>query len=449
MSNRRLSSDFVIELIQTCLKNTKVLDVCVKHLKYHYLYDEPQKKVFRFMFSNYDVTNQVPTIGIIGQHHATDKDVINLLSQVKKIVYNPEGIESILDTFEVFIKDSRFRVLYDKVGDLYNQGDQDEAISLLSKESGEIKEFSLSSTYYSTVFKDYEERQDSRGKDNETALMEKLTFGIHELDEHTFGGFNKGTSVLHLARSGAGKSTFLRWVGLCNARVGRRVVHFQAEGTEQECLDAYDAGWTSIDLRDVEFGVIPKARREKIIKAHKNIMSSGGEIYVFAAETFDSMTVQDARNILIDIIETIGPVDLAIFDYLELFGVAGESYTGESGERRRREAIANKFTNIAVEFKIGVVTAIQAMDLAPDLMNNPDFVYTRHHISEFKNVVKPFSYFVTHNQTRDEYENQIARLYCDKFRKYKSGQTIRFYQSLSNSRYYNSGKTLKEFYHKN
>lgn len=449
MEEKKLSDDFIVEIIKCCLTSQKFLEICIKNLKYQYLYTDCQKKVVKSIFEHFQITNNLPTIGIIGQIHSSDVDVITLLTKVKKVSIEKEQENEIIDLLEVFLKDSRFRLLYDKLGDLYNEGKKKEAIDLLSSESELIQKFSLKDSLYTTVFKDYLNRQISRENEKDTILLEKLTFGIHELDDLTRGGFNKGTSTLILAGSGVGKSTILRWVGLCNARLGRRVVHFQAEGTERECLDAYDAGWTSIDLHDIELGSIPESKKHKILKAQRDIISNGGEIYVYASESFDSMSINEAREILLDIKQVHGNPDLVIFDYLEIFTVKGQYGTSESSERKRREDIANKITNIAIEFKCGTIAATQAQDIPTDKLNNEGFVLTRTHISEFKGCVKPFSYFITLNQTQDEYECEILRIWVDKFRKYKRPKKpIYIYQSRKNGRFYDSKKTLQEFYKK-
>lgn len=446
---RLLNSDFVVELIKACLVSDKVLNICKKHLKYQYLLTTAQKKVVKSIFETHEVTSKAPSIGVLGQTFSTDTEIITLLSKIKKIVIEPTQFDEILETLEVYIIDSRFRILYDKLGDLYNEGKQKQAIELLTSESKDINEFKIKDKYYTTVFKDFQTRQEERVQSKDSILLEKLTFGVHELDDYTRGGFNKGTSVLILARSAGGKSTFLRWMGLCNARLGRRVVHFQGEGTEKECLDAYDAGWTSINLHDIEFGAIPENKKMKIVKAQRDILSNGGEIYVYASESFDSMSIDGSRDILLDIVALHGHVDLVIFDYLEIFTVKGQYGTSEASERKRREDVANKITNIAVEFKCGTATAIQANDILPEKYNNPDFVLTRSHISEYKGAIKPFSYFLTLNQTDDEYENEILRIHVDKFRKYKKPKKpVKIYQSRNNSRFYDSSKTLREFYNK-
>lgn len=443
--HNKLSPEFVVELIKLMLVNEKALTVCSKYLKYQYLPLAAQKNIIKTIIDTHTVTTKAPTLGVIQQTFTGDKDVLDLLVKVKNTSIDPGQYDDLLRTFEVFIKDSRFRILYDRIGDLYNEGKQKEAIELLAKESGEINEFQIKDTYYTKVFGDYQDRQEKRIREQDSILLEKLTFGIHACDDVTRGGFNKGTSALVLARSGGGKSTMLRWVGLCNARLGRRVVHFQAEGTEKECLDAYDAGWTSISLHDIEFGNIPSAKKGKILKAQKDIIAGGGEIFVYASEKFDSMSIDECREILKDIENIYGPVDLTIFDYLEIFTSLGRYGSSEASERKRREDVANKITNIAVEFKCGTITATQAVDIKPEKYNSEDYVMTRSDISEFKGCVKPFSYFITINQTDDEYEEEIVRLCFDKIRKYKKpAKPIRMYQSRNNGRFYNAKKTIME-----
>lgn len=445
--DQELSKDFVSELIKLCLIDEKCLTICQAHLKYQYLPLPAQKKIFKYILDTFSTTGKAPTLGTIHQTFSTDMDVVNILSRVKKLVVESNQYDNILTTFELFIKDSRFRILYDRISDLYNEGKMDDAVKLLTVESKAINEFEIKATFYTAVFRDYNKRQELRTKNTDSTLLQKLTYGIHALDDLTRGGQNKGTSTLILARSGVGKSTFLRWMGLCNARLGRRVVHFQAEGSEQECLDAYDAGWTSVTLHDIEFGNIAENKKERILKAQTNILASGGEIYVYASESFDSMSIEDCREIMKDIENIHGPIDLALFDYLEIFTVKGQYGSSEASERKRREEVANKMTNIAIEFKCCVASATQANDIPAEKYNSEDFVMTRSHISEFKGCVKPFSNFLTLNQTDDEYEQEIMRIWVDKFRKHKKpSKPIYHYQSRKNGRFYDAKRTLDTFY---
>lgn len=441
----KLSQGFVVELINCIFHSQKIFDISKQHLKYHYLESEPQKKVVKYLFDLQDVQKSIPTIGMVGQVYSTDKDVIALLSQVKKSVVSNGQHEAIITSFEQFIKKSKFIALYSKVGELFNQGKQDEAIEVLNTESEEISAFALRQNSYTKVFADFEKVNEKRIANSDKIINKYAPFGIKELDDYCMG-IEYGRSALLLARSGGGKSTAMKWTGLCNARLGKRVVHFSAEGTEEEALTAYHAGFAGINLDEMELGTIPTTKRAKILKAHRDILGAGGEIYLYASEQFDQLTIDDCREIIIDIEKIHGKVDLVIFDYMEKFSLKGTFYNSEAGERKRRSDLGDKITNIATEFKCAVLTAIQANDIKPADYNKPDFVLTRSSIAEYKAAVNPFSYFISINATDDEYENNIARLYCDKMRKRKRGKLIRIYQALEQGRFYDSYKTSQTFY---
>lgn len=448
MEYRLINDEFLAELFKSSLTSKSILDIVSKHLHFHYISNETYKKLFEKIITSYQLTNDVPTIGTLAQDFTNDENVSRLLVKIKSINVSDKK-DILLQTFEKFLVNVKFIDLYSKIGRLYNEGKQDKAINLLEQEASVIANFTIKDSYYSTVFNSFESRQIDRQSNIKSQVgARKVPFSIHCLDEDTRGGMDKGTSTLFMARSGRGKSTAMRWIAMAAARIGYRVAHFQQEGTEKDALDAYDSGWTSVDLSDIEFGHIPKDKIKLVEKANKDIIASGGEIYIKAANDFEEMSINDCRELLIDMEKIHGKFDLVIFDYLEIFTVRGKYFNSESGERKRREDIANRMTGIATEFDVAVVTATQANDIRPELYNNPDFVLTRSHISEFKGAIKPFSNFITINMTDDEYDNNMIRLYSDKFRKYKSGKTHRICSSFNNSRFYDAKKTLNLFYKK-
>lgn len=441
----KINDEFLTELFKACITSKSVLEIVIKHLKFHYIIGESYKKIFEKISQVYQLEGVIPTIGLLSQYFNNDENTLKLLIKIKNTSLS-ENKDLLLKTFEKFLINVKFIDLYQKIGRLHNDGKQDKAIELLESESKEIANFTIKDSYYTTIFKSFEQRQLERrllNKDNIGA--NKIPFSIHCLDEDTRGGMDKGTSTLVMARSGGGKSTFLRWVGMSAARMGFRVVHFQAEGTEKEALDAYDAGWTSVDMESIEFGFLPPEKVKLIEKANRDIVAQGGEVYIKASENFDELSVNDCNDMLEDMEKIHGKFDLAIFDYMDVFTVRGKYYNSESGERKRREDIANKITNIATSRNIAVLTATQSNDVRPDLYNNPDFVLTRSNISEYKGAIKPFSNFLTLNYTDDEYENNILRIYADKYRKYRSKKTHKICTSFSNSRFYDSKRTMSIF----
>jgi hypothetical protein len=441
-----LTQDFVLELSKSCLQSQKILEICKSHLKYQYLENETQKKFFRYVFELNDLDSSVlPTFGILSQTFAKDEKFISLLSQIKKV--RETNHEHLLTSLQDFIKEKKFRILYSSLGELFNLGKHDEAYQLLAQESTSINEFSLKETYYDRIFHDFETRHQERSKNaDHSVLTEKCTYGIPGIDDATRGGFEYGTAICILARSGGGKSTYLKWIGLANARLGKKVVHFQAEGTKKEVKELYDSAWTSIDLEDIELGVLPESKRKGIEKFQRDVLVGGGEIFTYAKEQFDQMTMQECRDVLVDIESIYGKIDLVIFDYLEIFTVKGSYGKDDGSERRRRADLGNKIVNISTEFHCGVATAVQANDIAPDFYNNPAKVLTRHHIAEFKAILNGFSAFLTLNSSDDEREEGVVRIYADKFRKhFAPSEPWTICSSLRNSRFFDAARTKELF----
>lgn len=436
-----LSRDYVLELLKAAVGNKKVMEVCARHLKYELLETESQKRIFKHMLSVFNLTGSAPTIGTLAQAFAANEDALALLTKMKKLEIKGKE-DQVLSTFETFIKDIRFQSVLTKVADLYNNNKAEEAVKVLAAEGKAISEFTIKENYYIKVFEQFDERMQKRALKAVTEefnfVNNKLTTGIHEFDIIIKGGFKRGTSFLAMARSGVGKTTFLRWVAIANARLGKKVVFFQAESTADEAMEGFDMAWTALTTEDVETGSIPEHLEVQFRKIRKEIVARGGEIILVATEQFDSMTIEECDERIEFIEKQVGPIDMALFDYLEIFSASGQYGKGEASERRRREDVANKMTNIATKRNIVVGSATQSVDIAPEILKNADFVMTRHHASEFKNVIKPFSYFFTFNATDAEVEQQTMRIYMDKFRKHRAGQVVRIVQARHIGRFYDA-----------
>lgn len=438
-----LSENFIVELFKSCISNRNVLELVKQHLQFHFLPDESHKKIWNAIIQIFELTNSVPTMGVLTEKLKSDNKCLNVLLDIKRCKI-PDA-SAILPSFETFIKEVRFVSLYTETGKLWNKGDQDKAIAELAKESEKILKFSLSSGLYAKVFLDFDKRQEQR-QHKEHLEDKKIPLGIHCMDFDIRGGGRVGTSGLLLARSGTGKTTFLRWVGIAAARIGLRVVHFQIEGTEEECLEAYDAAWTGTTLEDIEFGNLSKENVRKIKNVNNDLIQGKGEIFVIAPEEFGSLYIEECDEMIEDLEKTYGKISLALFDNIELFETKGQFPNSEMGERKRRESLGNKITNIAIKRKLFSLATTQANDIRPDKYNNPDFVMTRSDISEFKGMVKPFSYFWTWNVTDDEYNASMGRIFNDKFRRHKSGQVRKIYTDSESARFYDSSRTLNNLW---
>ncbi len=449
---QKLNENFLIELFKICLRNKKILEIAIPHIKYSFLPNEEYKEIWSAIIKYHNATNKLVTLGILSQEYSSDLKVLKVISEIKDCQIPDK--ENILNQLEEFVKSSLFYEAYEQLlPDLFNAGKKDEAYTLMRNVSDNIGNFSIREQYFTQLYGRFIDRYNDKQLKKELGqdIQKKIPTGIDEWDRITRGGVDKGDTLLALAQSGVGKSKFLRHVGLHASRRGFKGLHVSAEGTLEENLDMYDAGFAGQKLWDIERANLRPDILEKVKKGIKDIRLKGGEVFIEAFEQFNTATLADVRNLIIEIEKVHGKIDFLCLDYLELFDPGdGKKYsTSNDGERKRREALANKLKNIAIEFNIAIFTATQSSTVTPELLNDPEFVQTRYNISEFKGVIRAFSYFITFNQTKDELDKKMMRIYNDKIRKYASGQIVHIYQRYDRERFYDREKTLKELFIQN
>ena len=448
----QFSIEFLNELFKLSLYKKDCCEIISQHLDYSYIPVDLKgyKQVLKAIVTSFRATNKLPTIGSISQNFQSNPDVLEALEGIQQAKL-PDR-EGTLKTLENYIKRVKFQLLYVKIAELYNNGNQEEAITLQAEESQKISNFSIFSKISEVheVFSGFHKRDEDRFQKSQTTTTHstKVPFGIDLLDAITQGGSEPGEIDCFLGRSGSGKTKWLRWRGISAARRGYKVLHIQAEGTLDECLLGYDATWTAVLKKDLKAGNIPSEYFKKIDKAIRDIGLRGGSIEVHAFEQFETASMRDVRDLVIDFYKRHNCYpDLLILDYLELFDPGNRKHYSSSteGEKFRREDSARAFKNICNEFGIRGATAAQANDISPTDFNRTDWVMTRHNVAGAKGLIDPFSYFFTFNVSKDEYSKNLARIYVDKMREYQAGQTIRICTNYNKDRFYDRPMTLKLF----
>lgn len=447
-----ISPNFLHELFLLFFRNKNILETCVEHLKYSYLPNENYKEVWKYIYDYYAANKKLPSIGIISQAflmHRNSKEINDILSKINDAQLI--DVEDCVLQLESYIKDVMSSEFYDEYYDIYTSGDKEKARQYMKETADKISTFSVKrSNYYTTVFGNFHARNRQRilDRDSNVLLRNKVPFSIDELDHITGGGIDKTETSCLLASSGVGKTKFLRWQGLGAARRKFMTLHIQAEGSEQACLEGYDAMWTAILMDDIKEGSIPFDKYNDLERVIRDMGNT--DIIVRAFEQFTSGSMTDVRNILSDCNKNYGYIDLVIIDYLERMEPGdGKKYSKSyEGEKMRRSAIADKMKNLALEFGTRISTATQANDIPPEKVKDPKFVLTRHNVALAKNLPESFSYFMSLNQTPDEKKKGLARIYGDKFRFNENGQIIRFYTNFEHDRFYDRQKTLNELYKK-
>jgi archaellum biogenesis ATPase FlaH len=444
----KLASDFIAEFFKLCFLKREAIEIARKHLKYQYLELPETKKVLKSIISYYDTNEKLPTYGYISQQYSSDVDVQEYLSKIKRTQI--PSIETVMNQLEDYIRKVRFELLHQEIQELYNNDKADEAIRLCAEESEKIVRFSLKldSGKFIRVFKDFEDRLCEKQSKRESGEFDhdKIPTGIRELDEEIHGGIDGGDTVCFLARSGTGKSTLLKWIGTHTCRLGYDVLHIQAEGSSDECFDKYTQVWSAMKYSKIKYGDIAGEELEKFQKVILGMEAKQRDIYIYAFEMFDEGSCSDIRNIILEYEKDRGKLpDILIVDSIDLIHPGDGLKYGISTEaiKMKKENTAKKLKNIATEFKpMRVITADQADNIPVEQWNNPSFVMTRNNVSGAKNLPNSFSYFITVNQTRDEYEKNVIRLHFDKLRNYKPiNSTVKIATAYDYGRFYDAKAT--------
>lgn len=449
----QFSQVFLNELYALCFYKLDVADIVNQHLEYEYIPKEYQahKKVLKSIKAIYSNSNKLPTFGVVSQQHQQDLKVQDLLTAIRKTGVPDK--ETVLKALDEYIKLARFEQLTKRVIELYNGGDHEKAIALQAKESTSIAEFTIKSNsgYFSTVFSGFNERNAARqakkmsGEDRH----EKIPFGIYPLDQATDGGIDRKDTVLWILRSGVGKSTVMRWNAMNACRLGHNVLHVQLEGSQEEVENKYDQLWTATLYSQIKNGNIDSKRYDKLQKNLQYFLARGKDIHIHAFEQFNTASMLDVRNLIIDFQKVKGDLGLVVIDYIKhVHPGDGIRYGADTQSvKMKKENAAEKMKNLASEFGTRIMTADQASDVPMEIWNDPLKVMDRHNISGAKNLPDSFSYVLTGNQTNKEKQENLMRIYCDKLRNYDPQEkVIKIATAYNYGRFYDHKRTMELYY---
>lgn len=442
--NNALASNYITELFAAAFRRRGIFDTVRQYLKFSFLQTEAEKQLWQYCVKQHDRTGKIPTLGQLQQQFVESEKVLDLLEEIGDVEFaDDENFEEgLMETFETFIRKMKFLEANDKIVDIYNRGEKDKAWDTFVQYAEEFGKFSILKPKFETVFEDFPERQ-ARRRSEDWNFRFKVPTGIDELDYRLggdYGGPESGECVLWLGDSGAGKSQCLSHLGIAAARQGFRVAHFQLEGTREQCLNRYDAGWTGTLYQDVKLGNIPDKKMAVTDRIIKKLKKS--DIIVSSEEKWGGKTLVDIRRELKEMEKIYGKISVIIIDYLELVEVGDGILYSPHDERFRQAKLAKGMKALAMEFNAVVHTATQSSSIPEEMKNDPDFVITRAQLSEDKGKIRPFDIFVTINQTRDEMKEETMRLHTDKLRDYKGGDPIHICNNFAYSRFYDRMRTL-------
>lgn len=441
-----MTEAFLLELLASIFIYPDVAGMGIKNLKYSYLKTEEHKAIWKAIKNHHSITGRIPTIGIVSQKIDDGSDVGNKALDILADISIMKPVrEDVISSFEGAIRESMSVEFFDRFCEEMNSGNPEKAQKLMGEYSEKISSVSLKHDRVESVFGGFNDRLHMNYVDTaRNGEPEKIATGIDPFDYHTKGGIERTEIGCMMMRSGVGKSKFLKEVGINSVLMSSTsVLHIQAEGTKKSCLIGYDSAWTACIPDDLKRGEIGDRHTNLTKRIREIINQRKGDIYVHAFEQFNTASMYDVYDIAREMVKRY-PIGLIVMDYLELIDPANGIKYSPNDERHRRLAIANDFKNICVELNVGGWTATQANDIPPKLLNDPAFVITRNNTSECKSLINPFSYFLTGNQTSDEYDDGMMRIHHDKLRDYKANQTYAIYQDYDRGKFYDR-KRSREF----
>jgi replicative DNA helicase len=438
-----LSDEYTLLLLKACFDKQDIFEVIHQHIKPTYFSRAEQSKLWKEMVFKKRQTGKLPSLPIFIQNFKKDTEVSELLLDIKETEISDH--DEILSHFDSFVKNLKFLELYDSVGTDYDRGKREKAISDFIAKAEELSKFSIKANYFEKVFGNFQDRNTDRVIEASVEVSPKIPFGIHHIDLDTKGGAEPGEIVLVAAESGVGKTKYLVHAGITASRSGKAVAHFQLEGTKKQCFNNYDAAWTATLYHDMKIGFIPKSKQDKLDKIIKNFRNS--DIHVIAPEKFGGITIPDIRQAIKDL-NKITKIGAVVIDYFELIQVGDGIQYRPSEERHRQEKIGQALKEIAMEFNIVIYTATQASNIPKEFKEDENFVITRDDLSEFKGKLRPFDYFFTFNQSRNEKRQKILRIFKDKMREHDGsvwGDVVTIATKYEYSRFYDKKRSLELF----
>ena len=446
MANKKtenvLTSEFLAELYNCAITNNQICSVVTRYMEDSFLPDQQYQMLNAALKQHFNEYKTAPQYGIITQRLAVSRAVSELLEEIRDTASSTNP-ESIRDQFEEYLKLVQFKKIFKEVGKKYEEGARLDAMASFVREATRLQQFSLKPEEFIDIAATYEERlrQNKSRQENPTSKLVN-SFYIDGLDQLNQGSNLRTQLSVFLAMSGVGKSHIARWIGYNAAYVsGLDVLHFQLEGSVSEITDAYSAMFSGVATREFETGRINNHTLESL---KKQLEIFKGTLKVKAYPKFGKeISTLMLRDKCEQYKEKCGKYpDVIIVDSLDLLTDSSGRNWDSKQLRLKRIAIAQDLKDLAGELDAWVVATYQATVENPDWVNNEQNLLTAYNTSECKGLQRPCTHLITLNQSKNEYKEEVMRIYADKFRFCKKTDAFRIATDYSHERFYSRERTL-------
>lgn len=348
----------------------------------------------------------------------------------------PAEEQHIQETFAKFIRtQSMKQAILDSL-DLIKEERWDDVVQIVEKARNTGMDVLTVGTNY---FKDFEERLVNRLAREEER---KLSTGIAELDEITFGGLKTKQMGLLIGGSGRGKSIALEWLARVAILLGQQVVYYTLELSAEDIADRFDALFCHIKPNEL------KSMNDAAYKQLHSYHTRFGNNLIIKEYPEDEATIHTLKAHYKQLAAIGVTPGLVIIDYLDLM----KPHRTYNDVNQEQAAVAKATRGMAKEFNTRVWSALQ-LNRAGMAMETADETGIGGSISRLYTA----DLCIILAQTKDEKEDGVMRLFVNKNRNGPALRTVKiatdfghmqFYSGPANDTALQSGKhgaTVDEF----
>lgn len=267
-------------------------------------------------------------------------------------------------------------------------------------------------------FQNYQQRLTDRAS---AVSLPKLSTGIPDLDDVLYGGLKPKQMGLIAGGTGRGKSVCLAWLARVAVLLGKKVVYYTFELSEEDIAERFDALFAHIKINEL------KTYDNKLFSTLSNLAPQYADHLVIKEYPPDTATVGTLKGHLRQL-SGIGFVpDLVVVDYLDLI----KPHRTYNSSHEELDAITKALRGVAVEFATRVWTATQ-LNRSGMAMETPDETAIAGAVAKL--FTADVSIFMAQN--KEEREDEIMRLLIAKNRNGPAGRTIKLDTDYSHMTFY-------------
>jgi len=315
-----------------------------------------------------------------------------------------------------FVKRNLFVVAFKDSREQYNMGKVTEAYETMAQAMDRIHNTDWNPPDRSFFFEEFEQRVAERLSVDPT--MDSVPTGIHELDHVLGGGLSKGELGIWTAYSKRGKSTMLVNLGVQAVRRSEEtVIHFVFEGSRKQVETRYDTVFAREEYYNVKTGTQSDDAYRRMMYDYRMYRR---RLVVRGFTSEWNYSCADIWNEMRELKRLHGwEPGMLIVDYGDLLRSREKFHRTET----EHQTAAFKDLKSLANRGYRVWTASQAQRPKIDIDMSDEVLQSRR-IADAWAKVKVADFLGTINQTLEERQQKVARLFAEMYRDNSASKLI-------------------------